>query len=68
MNRERALTIAGGFVAVVMVGLLSYTTLNGRTLGHPHSHDEEVDKAAVEREFRGLVMDQEAYRERQRTR
>ena len=68
MNRERALTIAGGFVAVVMVGLLSYTTINGRTFGPPrHSHGDEVNKDALERELRGLVLDQEAYHERQRT-
>ncbi len=35
MNHERALTIAGGFVAVVMVGLLSITAINGRWLGYP---------------------------------
>ena len=68
MNRERALTIAGGFVAVVMVALLSYTTINGRTFGPPgDSHGDEVNREALERELRGLVLDQEAYRERQRT-
>jgi hypothetical protein len=68
MNRERVLTVAGGFAAVVMVGLLSYTTLNGRTLGPPrHAHGDEVDHGALARELRGIVRDQETYRERQRT-
>ncbi len=68
MNRERALTIAGGFVAVVMVGLLSITAINGRWLGYPKRlYREEVGKAALQRELRSLVLDQVAYRARQRT-
>ena len=68
MNRERALTIAGGFVAVVMVGLLSITAINGRYLGYPKRlYREEVGKAALQRELRSLVLDQVAYRARQRT-
>ena len=34
MSRERTLTIAGGFVALGMAGLLSLTALNG---GNPCS-------------------------------
>ena len=68
MNRERALTIAGGFVAVVMAGLLSITAINGRWLGYPKRlYREEVGKAALQRELRSLVLDQVAYRARQRT-
>ncbi len=68
MNRERALTIAGGFVAVVMVGLLSITAINGRWLGYPKRlYREEVGKAALQRELRSLVLDQVAYHARQRT-
>ena len=39
-NRERALTLAAGVVALVMVGLLSHTTINGRTFGAPRQPDE----------------------------
>jgi hypothetical protein len=68
MNRERALTIAGGFVAVVMVGLLSITAINGRWLGYPKRlYREEVGKAELQRELRSLVLDQVAYHARQRT-
>ncbi len=68
MNSERALTIAGGFVAVVMVGLLSITAINGRWLGYPKRlYREEVGTAALQRELRSLVLDQVAYHARQRT-
>lgn len=68
MNRERALTIAGGFVAVVMAGLLSITAINGGWLGYPKRlYREEVGKAALQRELRSLVLDQTAYRARLRT-
>ena len=67
MSRERALTIAGGFVAVVMAGLLSITAINGRWLGYPKRlYREEVGKAALQRELRSLVLDQVAYHARQR--
>ncbi len=68
MNRERALTIAGGFVAVVMVGLLSITAINGRWLAYPKRlYREEVGKAELQRELHSLVLDQVAYHARQRT-
>ena len=67
MNRERVLTVAGASVAVIMAGLLSYTTVNGRTLGYPRDdHGEEAEVAALERELRHLIVEQTAYRARQR--
>jgi hypothetical protein len=65
MDRERVLTVSGAFVAVVMAGLLAYTTVNGRTLGPPRFHPR-AGTDLLEHELRALVVDQVAYHERQR--
>ena len=67
MSRERTLTIAGGFVALGMAGLLSLTALNGRWLDVPsHYTQGDVGVQQLEVELRALVLRQARYRERQR--
>ncbi len=67
MSRERTLTIAGGFVALGMAGLLSITAVNGRWLGLPSRYTQgDVGMKQLERELRALVLPQARYRERQR--
>lgn len=65
MDLERALTISGACVAVILAGLLAYTTVNGRTLGPPRAHSQ-VGTDALQRELRALILDEVAYRARQR--
>ena len=63
MSRERTLTIAGGFVALGMAGLLSITAVNGRWLGLPSRYTQgDVGMEQLERELRGLVLRQARYR------
>ena len=64
MSRERTLTVFAALVGLVMFGLLSNTTINGRTFGAPDSQlGDETGEVVMERELQRLAYQQSRFRE-----
>lgn len=64
MNRERTLTVLAALVGLIMIGLISHTTINGRTFGPPESQQgDETGAVAMERELRRVAYRQSRFHE-----